>query len=196
MYASSCRTYPKNSLTNTTSAQPTDMVGYSSKSSADATASLNLDDLQTTSYAPGLKKLTLMKPPTTPGLWCHKWRPIQFVLLVDDFGIEYVGKEHALHLLKTLEKNYEITTDWEGKKIACIDLSWNYHTLHADRTCRISLKDYIDKVLLKYNHPVPKKPQLSPHKNREISYGNKEQLAPEEDTSPPLDTKAQNASKV
>ena len=39
---------------------------------------------------------------TTPGLWCHKWRPIHFFLLMDDSGIEYVGKEHALHLLKTL----------------------------------------------------------------------------------------------
>ena len=50
------------------------------------------------------------------------------------------------------------------------------------------MKDYIHKVLLKYNHPVPKKPQLSPHKQQEISYGNKEQLVPEEDTSPPLDS--------
>ena len=50
------------------------------------------------------------------------------------------------------------------------------------------MKCYIDKVLLKYNHPFPKKPQLSPHKHREISYGNKEQLVPEEDTSPPLDS--------
>ena len=41
----------------------------------------------------------------------HKWRPIQFVLLVDDFGIEYIGKKHVLHLLKTLEMDYEITTD-------------------------------------------------------------------------------------
>ena len=24
---------------------------------------------------------------TTPGLWRHKWRSIQFVLMVDDFGI-------------------------------------------------------------------------------------------------------------
>ena len=48
------------------------------------------------------------------------------------------------------------------------------------------MKGYIDKVLLKYNHPFPKKPQLSPHKHREISYGNKEQLVPEEDTSSPL----------
>ena len=105
-----------------------------------------------------LEKADYYEAATTPGLWCHKWRPIQFVLLVDNFGIEYVGKEHALHLLKTLEKNYEITTDWEGTKFAGIDLSWNYHAHHADRTCRISMKDYIDKVLLKYNHPFPKKP--------------------------------------
>ena len=41
-------------------------------------------------------------------------------------------------------------------------------------------------MLLKYGHPFPKKPQLSPHKHREISYGAKEQLAPEDDTSPSL----------
>ena len=28
---------------------------------------------------------------TTPGLWHHNWLPITFVLLVDDFGVEYVG---------------------------------------------------------------------------------------------------------
>ena len=48
---------------------------------------------------------------TTPGLWSHKWRTIKFVLLVDDFGIEYVRKEHALHLLKNLKQNYKITTN-------------------------------------------------------------------------------------
>ena len=26
----------------------------------------------------------------TPGLWRHKWRPISFVLIVDDFGIKFV----------------------------------------------------------------------------------------------------------
>ena len=33
--------------------------------------------------------------PRTPGLWRHTWRPIMFVLVVDDFGVKYVGKEHA-----------------------------------------------------------------------------------------------------
>ena len=79
---------------------------------------------------------------TTPSLWCHKWRPIQLVLLVENFGIEYVGKEHALHILKNLEVDYQITTDWEGTKFAGINLAWNYHARHANRTCRISMKGY------------------------------------------------------
>ena len=106
---------------------------------------------------------------------------------MDNFGFEYVGKEHALHLLNTLELNYEITTDWEGGEIAGINLAWGYNARHANRTCRMSMDGYIAKVLLKYGHPIPKKPQLSPHKHREVIYGAKEQLAPEDDTTPPLD---------
>ena len=117
-----------------------------------------------------LEKADYYEAATTPGLWCHKWRPIQFFLIVDNFGIEYVGKEHALHLLKTLEMDCELTMDWKGTNFSGIDLAWNYHARHANRTCRISMKRYIEKVLLKYGHPFPKKPKLSPHKQREISY--------------------------
>ena len=69
-----------------------------------------------------LKKAGYYKTATTPSLWRHKWRPIQFVLIVDDFGIKYVGKQNALHLLKTLEKYYKITADRKGKKFVGIDL--------------------------------------------------------------------------
>ena len=106
---------------------------------------------------------------------------------MDEFGIKYVGKEHALHLLKTLKLNCEITIDWEGGEIARIDLAWDYKSRNANRTCRISMDGYIAKVILKYGHPSPKKPQLSPHKHREVIYGAKDQLAPEYDTTPPLD---------
>ena len=47
---------------------------------------------------------------------------------------------------------------------------------------------YIVKVLLKYGHPRPKKPQLSPHKHRNVICIAKEQLSPEDDTTPPLDS--------
>ena len=64
-----------------------------------------------------LKKAGYYKAATTPGLWRHKWRPIQFVLIVDDFGIKYVRNQHALHILNILEESYEITADWEGKSL-------------------------------------------------------------------------------
>ena len=119
----------------------------------------------------------------TPGLWRHKWRPITFVLIVDDFAIKYVGRRHAEHLLISLQQHYKVTTDWTGTKYAGIDITWDY----TNRTCRLTMDHYIDTLLLKYNHPRPKKPQHAPHKHREIVYGAKEQLVPDDDNSPPLD---------
>ena len=29
----------------------------------------------------------------TPGLWKHFWRPIQFTLVVDDFGVKYTRRK-------------------------------------------------------------------------------------------------------
>ena len=46
---------------------------------------------------------------------------------------------------------------------------------------------YIEKLLIKYNHKIPTKLQLSPYRHREILYGDKEQLTQEENTSPALD---------
>ena len=72
---------------------------------------------------------------TTPGLWCHKWRPIQFCLIVDDFGVEYVGKQHADQLSTILKKYHNINKDWEGKKYAGIFLKWDYNK----QTCRATV---------------------------------------------------------
>jgi hypothetical protein len=120
---------------------------------------------------------------TTPGLWRHKWRPVMFCLIVDDFGIEYVGKEHALHLRNVLQEHYTITEDWAGTKYAGIDLQWDY----TRRTCRLSIRDYIKNLLVKYGHPRPAKPQLSPHRHAVIHYGAKAQYVVEDKPSPPLD---------
>ena len=40
----------------------------------------------------------------TPGLWKHISRPIQFTLVVDDFGVKYTRRKDAEHLLGILEK--------------------------------------------------------------------------------------------
>ena len=51
-----------------------------------------------------------------PGLWTHTTRPISFTLVVDDFGVKYVGREHVIHLIDILKQNYEISEDWSGTK--------------------------------------------------------------------------------
>jgi hypothetical protein len=40
----------------------------------------------------------------THGLWTHNTRPISFLLLVDDFGVKYVGRELAEHLMECIKK--------------------------------------------------------------------------------------------
>ena len=49
-----------------------------------------------------------------PGLCKHESRPITFSLVVDDFGVKYVEKKHANHLLASLQKLYTMTEYWTG----------------------------------------------------------------------------------
>jgi hypothetical protein len=65
--------------------------------------------------------------PNTPGRFLHDTHPV-----VDDFGIKYVGHEHADHLIQCLQSIYEITTDWSGTKYCGLTLDWDYqaHTVH------------------------------------------------------------------
>ena len=63
----------------------------------------------------------------TPGLWKHITRPVQFSLVVDNFDVKYVGKEHAVHLICTLRKHYDsVSKDWKGILYCGITLEWNY----------------------------------------------------------------------
>jgi hypothetical protein len=50
----------------------------------------------------------------THGLWTHDTRPISFSLVVDDFGVKYIGRENAEHLMECIKKNYNISSDWNG----------------------------------------------------------------------------------
>ena len=60
---------------------------------------------------------------TTHGYWKHKWRPISFLLVVDNFGVKYVGEEHANHLLSALHKHYVVDKNAEGSNY-CGILPW------------------------------------------------------------------------
>jgi hypothetical protein len=59
----------------------------------------------------------------TPGLWRHKWCPILSSLVVDDFGIKYVGKQHPDHLINAIEQYYDFLKDWAGQLYCEITIS-------------------------------------------------------------------------
>ena len=51
---------------------------------------------------------------TTPVISWHELHPIILALVVDDFGVEHIGKEYVDNLMQTLEKHYGIALDWKG----------------------------------------------------------------------------------
>ena len=84
------------------------------------------------------------------GLWNYSWRPIMFTLVVDDFVIKYIGKEHEDHLINALREQYsDIVTDWKGLRYCGMNLQWNYQQHHVD----ISITDYIKKHWYIFNTP-------------------------------------------
>ncbi len=82
-----------------------------------------------------------------------------FTLAVDDFGVKYVGKEHADHLIQFLKTDYELTKDWTGDVYCSIQNIWDYNA----QTLDISMLGYFKKVLHKYKHCVPSKLQHCPY---------------------------------
>ena len=58
-----------------------------------------------------------------PGLWKHISYPIQSTLIVDDFRVKYVSKQHANHLIKALTKEYKFQRI--GQEDCTAALIWN-----------------------------------------------------------------------
>ena len=82
--------------------------------------------------------------PLKPGILRHDTSPTLFVLVVDDFGINYKNKEDINHLIKHLKTKYEITLGevlrtWPGRGQvhAGNNLQWGWYT----KTFRRKTKD-------------------------------------------------------
>jgi hypothetical protein len=103
----------------------------------------------------------------THGLWTHDTRPISFSLVVDDFGVKYVGREHAEHLMTCIKKNYSISSDWNGTAYCGLTLDWDY----KNRTVDLSMPGYIKAALHKYQLPTPARPEHSPYMWNPPIYG-------------------------
>jgi hypothetical protein len=120
----------------------------------------------------------------TPSLRKHKTRPVSFTLVVDDFGIKYVGKEHVDHLIWCIKQKYELTKDWTGDLyLYCgIKLDWDYDAQMLD----ISMPGYIKNILQKHKHRMPAKPQHCPYAPAPKQYGAKSQAPLPVNISPTL----------
>jgi hypothetical protein len=108
-----------------------------------------------------------------PGLWIHKMRPIAFSLIVDDFAVKYMGKQHADHLRDALLRSYELTNDWEGNLYSGMTLKWDY----KNGTCDISMTGNVVNFLSKFQHETPKHPQHTLSRYVMPVYGSKTQYA-------------------
>jgi hypothetical protein len=52
----------------------------------------------------------------TPGLWKHDTCSISFSLVINNFGVKYVGKENAQQLLDTVQQYYKCSCKWKGER--------------------------------------------------------------------------------
>jgi hypothetical protein len=103
-------------------------------------------------------------------------------LVVDDFGVKYVGREHINHLIKCMKEKYELTEDWSGDLYCRIKLRWDYNAHTVD----ISMPGYIKKPLQKYKHKMPLIPQHCPYTPAPKQYGAEAQALIPTDISPKL----------
>jgi hypothetical protein len=127
----------------------------------------------------------------TPGLWKHDTHPISFSLVVNDFGVTYVGKENAQHLLDTARHYYKCSCDWKGEQYCGLTLTWDYE----GKKVHILMPGYVTKALTRFQHPPPVKSQDQPYPNTKPNYGAKTQHAMAEDITPPSTRQGRNLPK-
>jgi hypothetical protein len=118
--------------------------------------------------------------PHTHGLWRRDTRPISFSLVVDDFGVKYVGREHAERLMACIKNNYNISR---------LTLEWDYKKRTVDLSMPGYIKAALHKYQHKYQHAAPTRPEHAPHTWNPPVYGAKTQYVEYETTSPALSDK-------
>jgi hypothetical protein len=96
--------------------------------------------------------------PHTPGLWRHSHGNATVSLVLDDFGVKYVGHENAQHIVQAVAAMYTVSTDWTGSLYCGLTIKWNYPKRHVN----ISMPGYVDAALHKFNHPLPKHAEDTP----------------------------------
>jgi hypothetical protein len=97
-----------------------------------------------------LAKYGYAPTPDTPALFKHATRPISFVLVVDDFGIQYASKADADHLVGALRDLYTLKVDWTGKKYVGFDIDYNMPEKYID----LSMHTFIPNAIKRFGVPT------------------------------------------
>jgi hypothetical protein len=66
----------------------------------------------------------------THGLLKHETRPVWFSLVVDNFGIKYIGRDNTEQLMASIKKNYAISSDWTGSLRQAVHHHPKYHWIN------------------------------------------------------------------
>jgi hypothetical protein len=130
-----------------------------------------------------LKEHGYSQSKTTPGLWKHEWQPIIFSLVVDNFRVKYVGKEHAQYLLQMVQKYYNSLLKEEGEQYCGLTVRWDY----PGKEVHLLIKMYTKNGLKQFQHPPPVMPHDQPQSHVHKTYGAKVQHAKAPNDSPPVD---------
>ena len=88
----------------------------------------------------------------THGLYKQEKRNISFSLVVDDFGVRYIDKQDADHLITTLQKKYPIKMKWVGDYYLGMTLEWDYNKIHSKQNVQLSMPGYVKEALIKFKH--------------------------------------------
>ena len=109
----------------------------------------------------------------------HNWRPIKFSLMVDDFGVKYIGKQHADHLINDIQEHYQVSTNQEGQQYCVISIKWNYKKQVVD----LSIPGCIQAALHSFQHSPPSGKEHTPHSWERPKYGATHKFTKADNTS-------------
>ncbi len=100
-----------------------------------------------------------------------------------NFGVKYIGEEHAQHLLQTVQKYYTCLFEKEGEIYCGLTIKWDY----VGKKVHLLMPSYVEKALKRFQHPPLIVPQKQLHQHIKKTYGAKVHLANPLDTSTPFD---------
>ena len=96
------------------------------------------------------------------------------MLVVDGFGVKYVGEKYARHTRNKIKRCYKLGEDWTGALHFRIKLDCYYRKQTSD----ISIPGYIETALDKFQYISPERFLNAPHKWNLPHYGVKVQMVP------------------